>query len=48
MEAKSQEVHIWCVVWHTAWQHSSEGIQPNPEKVKAVMKMKPPKYVKDI
>jgi hypothetical protein len=27
---------------------SSEGIRPNLEKVKAVMKMKPPKCVKDI
>jgi hypothetical protein len=27
---------------------SHEGIRPNPEKVKAVMKMKPPKCIKDI
>jgi hypothetical protein len=27
---------------------SRDGIWPNPEKVKAVMKMKPPKFVKDI
>jgi hypothetical protein len=27
---------------------SCEGIRPNPKKVKAVMKMKPPKCVKDI
>jgi hypothetical protein len=27
---------------------SREGIRPNPEKVKAVMKMKPPKCIKDI
>jgi hypothetical protein len=27
---------------------SHDGIRPNPEKIKAVMKMKPPKCVKDI
>jgi hypothetical protein len=27
---------------------SRDGIQPNLEKVKAIMKMKPPKCVKDI
>jgi hypothetical protein len=27
---------------------SRDGIWPNPKKVKAVMKMKPPKCVKDI
>jgi hypothetical protein len=27
---------------------SREGIRPNPKKVEAVMKMKPPKCVKDI
>jgi hypothetical protein len=27
---------------------SHDGIRPNSEKVKAVMKMKPPKCIKDI
>jgi hypothetical protein len=27
---------------------SREGMRPNPEKVKAVMKMKPPKCIKDM
>jgi hypothetical protein len=27
---------------------SHDGIRPNPEKIKAVMKMKPPKCIKDI
>jgi hypothetical protein len=27
---------------------SHDGIKPNPEKVKAIMKMKPPKCIKDI
>jgi hypothetical protein len=27
---------------------SHDGIRPDPEKVKAIMKMKPPNYVKDI
>jgi hypothetical protein len=49
MEAESQEVHIWCASGILLGNIvSCEGIQPNQEKVKAVMKMKPPKYVKDI
>ncbi|GKV47270.1 hypothetical protein SLEP1_g54184 [Rubroshorea leprosula] len=48
-EAKSSKVHLWRGVWKVlGFMVSRRGIEVNPEKIKAIAEMEPPKSVKDI